>query len=55
MAAARPVSTGNRDIPERPATIRRALSLLKPYAFGRVYGGWWRRVAHTDGAEAVRR
>ncbi|SNT57489.1 hypothetical protein SAMN05216276_10671, partial [Streptosporangium subroseum] len=36
-------------------TVRRALSLLEPYSFERVYGGWWKRVVHTDGAEAVRR
>ncbi|MEZ0076200.1 MBL fold metallo-hydrolase [Planotetraspora sp. GP83] len=42
-------------IPERPRTIRRALSLLEPYAFGRVYGAWWQHIVDTDGAEAVRR
>ncbi|WP_406313851.1 MBL fold metallo-hydrolase [Streptosporangium sp. NBC_01639] len=42
-------------IPERPRTVRRALSLLEPYPFERLYGGWWKRVVHTDGAAAVRR
>jgi hypothetical protein len=42
-------------IPERPATIRRALSLLEPYPFERVYGAWWRRNVAADGAAAVRR
>ncbi|MEU6743384.1 MBL fold metallo-hydrolase [Streptosporangium sandarakinum] len=42
-------------IPERPRTVRRALSLLGPYGFDRVYGGWWKRVVRTDGAAAVRR
>ncbi|MFC4062011.1 MBL fold metallo-hydrolase [Planomonospora corallina] len=42
-------------IPERPRTVRRALALLEPYRFERVYGGWWKRVVRTDGAEAVRR
>ena len=42
-------------IPERPQVVRRALSLMEPYAFDRVYGGWWQRIVHTDGAEAVRR
>ncbi|MGV9381185.1 MBL fold metallo-hydrolase [Nonomuraea sp. NPDC003707] len=42
-------------IPERPHVVRRALDLLEPYAFERVYGGWWKRVVHGDGAEAVRR
>jgi hypothetical protein len=42
-------------IPERPKTIRRAVALMQPYGFGRVYGGWWRRNIRTDGAEALRR
>jgi hypothetical protein len=42
-------------IPERPRVIRRALSLLEPYAFDRVYGAWWRLVVDTDGRAAVRR
>ncbi len=42
-------------IPERPRTIRRALSLVEPYAYERVYGAWWNRIVREDGAEAVRR
>ncbi len=42
-------------IPERPAVIRRGLSLLEPFGFERVYGAWWRRVVRADGAAAVRR
>jgi len=42
-------------IPERPRTIRRALSLVEPFGFDQVYGGWWRRITETDGAAAVRR
>jgi hypothetical protein len=42
-------------IPERPRRIRRALRLLEPYAFDRVYGAWWQRIVHTDGFAAVRR
>lgn len=42
-------------IPERPRVIRRALRLMEPYPFERVYGGWWGRVVRTDGAAAVRR
>ena len=41
-------------IPERPRTIRRALSLIEPYRFGRVYGAWWRRVVHPGGEAAIR-
>jgi hypothetical protein len=42
-------------IPERPRTVRRALSLLEPYQFSRVYGAWFNRVVYADGAAAVRR
>lgn len=42
-------------IPERPSTIRRALQLVEPYAFERIYGGFWQRVVEADGAAAVRR
>jgi hypothetical protein len=42
-------------IPERPRTIRRALTLLEPYSFARVYGGWWNRVVYADGHAAIRR
>lgn len=42
-------------IPERPQTVRRALSRVEPFAFERVYGPFWRRVVTTDGADAVRR
>jgi len=42
-------------IPERPRTIRRALSLIEPFRFDRVYGGWWRRNVGADGAAAVGR
>ncbi len=42
-------------IPERPRAIRRALELLDRFGFDAVYGAWWQRVLHTDGAAAVRR
>lgn len=42
-------------IPERPRSIRRALALIEPFAFDRVYGAWWKRVVRADGAAAVRR
>lgn len=42
-------------IPERPSAIRRALALIEPFPFERVYGGFWGRVVETDGAAAVRR
>jgi hypothetical protein len=42
-------------IPERPRTIRRALALIEPLPFDRVYGAWWQRTVHGDGAAAVRR
>ena len=42
-------------IPERPAAIRRALALIEPLRFDRVYGAWWGRIVRADGAAAVRR
>jgi len=42
-------------IPERPSTIRRALALLEPYRFSRIYGAWWNRIVYADGAAALRR
>jgi hypothetical protein len=42
-------------IPERPRTVRRAVAMMQPYDFDRVYGGWWRRNVSTDGAAALRR
>jgi hypothetical protein len=42
-------------IPERPRTIRRALSLIEPFKFDRIYGAWWKRVVQTDGAASVQR
>ena len=42
-------------IPERPRTIRRALSVIEPFAFERVYGAFWGRMVAADGAAAVRR
>lgn len=42
-------------IPERPRTIRRALTLIEPLRFDRVYGAWWHRIVHADGAAAIQR
>ena len=42
-------------IPERPRTIRRAVSLIEPFGFEAVYGAWWKRVVQADGMGAVRR
>jgi hypothetical protein len=42
-------------IPERPAVVRRAVSLLEPFAFEAVYGAFWGTVVRSDGHAAVRR
>jgi len=42
-------------IPERPATVRRAVELVRPFEFERIYGAWWGRVVASDGAAALRR
>lgn len=42
-------------IPLDEATIRSIAARIEPFAFDRIYGGWWGRVVVTDGAAAVRR
>jgi hypothetical protein len=42
-------------IPERPRTIRRALALVEPFEFARIYGAFWGRVVTSGGSAAVRR
>ena len=42
-------------IPERPRTIRKAVSLIEPLGFEAVYGAWWKRVVRAGGAAAIRR
>ncbi|WP_072804979.1 MBL fold metallo-hydrolase [Rhodococcoides yunnanense] len=40
-------------IPEHPDTIRRAVELVRPYAFGSLYGAWWDRIITHDARDAV--
>lgn len=42
-------------IPERPDVIRRAVALVEPYPFERIYGGWWERIVAADAKAAVSR
>jgi glyoxylase-like metal-dependent hydrolase (beta-lactamase superfamily II) len=42
-------------IPERPETIERALTLVEPLSFERIYGAFWGRFVAADGAAALRR
>jgi hypothetical protein len=42
-------------IPLPADEIRRILATVRPYAFDRIYGGWWDRVTRTDGNAAVER
>jgi hypothetical protein len=42
-------------IPLPAAEIRNIVAAVKPYAFERIYGGWWDRVTQTDGKSAVER
>jgi glyoxylase-like metal-dependent hydrolase (beta-lactamase superfamily II) len=42
-------------IPERPETIERALTLVEPLRFERIYGAFWGRVVAADGVAALRR
>ena len=41
-------------IPLPTAEIERILRSVEPYAYDRVYGGWWDRVVRTGGRAAVR-
>jgi hypothetical protein len=42
-------------IPLPPEAVRRVVGALEPYAFDRIYGGWWDSVVLEDAKEAVRR
>ncbi len=42
-------------IPERPDTVRRALSRMQPFTFEVIYGGWWQRVVAADAKQALQR
>jgi len=42
-------------IPLPAAEIRRIVGAVEPYAFDRIYGGWWDRVTPSDGKGAVER
>jgi hypothetical protein len=42
-------------IPERPSVVRRAVELMEPYGFERIYGAWWGRNVAFDGKQALLR
>jgi glyoxylase-like metal-dependent hydrolase (beta-lactamase superfamily II) len=42
-------------IPEQPTTIERALRLLEPFRFRRIYGAWWGRIVPDDGPGVLTR
>ncbi len=42
-------------IPEHPDTIRKAVAMVRPYAFESVHGFQWGRIIRSDGHAAVRR
>ena len=42
-------------IPLDPATITQIVERISPFAFDRIYGGWWGRVVVRDGAASIRR
>ena len=39
----------------RTFTVRRIVAAVEPYAFDRIYGGWWDREIESGAKEAVRR
>ena len=42
-------------IPLPAESVRRIVAAVSPYAFDRIYGGWWDSVVDRDGLEAVKR
>lgn len=42
-------------IPLDEATIKTIAARVEPFAFDRIYGGWWGRVVVRDGPAAIRR
>jgi len=42
-------------IPLNARALERILAAIKPFAYDRLYAGWWNRVLDSDGREAVRR
>ena len=42
-------------IPLPAAKVRAIAGALVPFAFDRIYGGWWGQVVERDGSEVVRR
>jgi glyoxylase-like metal-dependent hydrolase (beta-lactamase superfamily II) len=42
-------------IPLDAAAVQRIADRLEPYAFDRIYGGWWDRLLDTGAKDAVRR
>ena len=41
-------------IPMSPAKVRRIVDAIEPYAFERIYGGWWQRDVTSNAKEAVK-
>jgi histone H3/H4 len=42
-------------IPLPPATVRRIAAAVEPFAFDRIYGGWWHSEIRHDAKGALRR
>jgi hypothetical protein len=42
-------------IPLPPSEVRKIVAAVEPYAFDRLYGGWWDSVVRSDAKAAVRR
>lgn len=43
------------DIPLNRAAVERIVAAVEPYAFDRLYSGWWEKVVPTDAKNAVKR
>jgi hypothetical protein len=40
-------------IPLSPGAVRRVLAAVEPFAYDRIYGGWWEKVILQDARHAV--
>ena len=42
-------------IPLNARTVERIVEAVEPYAFDRIYGGWWDSIVKSDARAAVKR
>ena len=42
-------------IPLNPKRVQHIIDVVEPYAFDRIYGGWWDSIVHSDAKAAAKR